>query len=111
MRNDVVEVWRKHTWYFLDRTKTKLLASCSKSRIHDGFSWTHKEKKKLESTRERIWQQFMFIDNNLIYLITATKYINTEKKPLKTLIHTNYAIRWQNTEIYPKCKIEWNAEL
>ena len=53
----------------------------------------------------------MFIDNNLIYLITATKYINTEKKPLETLIHTNYAIRWQNTEIYPKCKIEWNAEL
>jgi len=31
----------------------------------------------------------------------ATKHINIEKKS-KTLIHTNYAIRWQNTKIYQK---------
>ena len=33
----------------------------------------------------------------------ATKHINTEeKKKSKTLIHTNYMVRWQNTEIYQK---------
>ena len=37
--------------------KLNLLASGSKPRIHDGFSWIHKEKKKMESTREIIWQK------------------------------------------------------
>ena len=40
----------------------------------------------------------------------ATKHINTEKKKSKTLIRTNYTIRWQNTEIYQYGKIELNAE-
>ena len=35
---DVVEAWRKHTQYSLDGTKTKLLISGNKPRIHERFS-------------------------------------------------------------------------
>ena len=34
---NVAEVWKKYTQYSFDRTKTKLLISGSKSRIHDKF--------------------------------------------------------------------------
>ena len=40
---DVVEAWRKNTQWSLDGIETKLLVSGSKSRIHEGFSWIHKE--------------------------------------------------------------------
>ena len=67
----------KHTRCSLDGTEIKLLVFYSKPGIHEGFSWIHKEI-KLESTRRKFDKTSVFIDNSLIYLLMATKHINTK---------------------------------
>ena len=73
---DVMKAKRKHTGYSLDGTETKLLVFGSKHQIHKGFP-KFTRKRKLESTREIIWQKYQLLRQ--IYS-SFSKEIHKEKK-------------------------------
>ena len=52
IHSNVAKAWEKHAQCSLDETETKLLASSSKPRIHEGF---------LEYTREGNWQNICIL--------------------------------------------------